>query len=115
MMIVIGVVALGRFSYILATQSEYVRQIVQYSMCQLQGSNPECVVDTVFSNVNIATNILAIVAFTAIPFMNMIFPVRYGDFVKMADLLCCICRRKWNCVSTSVEGKPPVPTGHIPA
>ena len=114
MIVVIGVVALGRFTYILAIQSKHVRQTVEYALCQLQGSNPECIRETVINNVNYATNIIGTVALAAIPFMNMIFAARYEDFVKMANLLCCICRRKWNCVSTSVEGNPPVPNGRIP-
>ena len=99
MLVGIGVVGLGRFSYIVATQDQYVRETLKYSTCQLRGSNPECVVETVISNVHIATNILAIIAVSALPFMNMVFPVRYGDFVKMGNLLCCICRRKWKCYS----------------
>ena len=95
MLVVISVVSLGRFSYIVATQDWYVRETLKYSTCQLRGSNPECVVETGIGNVHIATNILATIALTALPFMNMVFPARYGDFVKMGNLLCRICRRKW--------------------
>ena len=94
MLIVIGVVGLGRFSYIVATQDQYVRETLKYSTCQLRGSNPECIAETVIGNVHIATNILATIALTAMPFMNMVFPARYGDFVKMGKLFCRICRRK---------------------
>ena len=94
MLVGIGVVGLGRFSYIIATQDYYVRETLKYSTCQLRGSNPECVVETVIGNAHIATNILATIALTAMPFTNMVFPARYGDFVKMGNLLCCICRRK---------------------
>ena len=94
MLVGIGVVGLGRFSYVIATQDHYVRETLKYSTCQLRGSNPECVVETAIGNVHIATNILAIIALTAVPFTNMVFPARYGDFVKMGNLLCCICRRK---------------------
>ena len=99
MLVVISVVSLGRFSYIVATRDQYVRETLKYSKCQLRGSNPECVVETGIGNVHIATNILATIALTAVPFTNMVFPARYGDFVKMGNLLCRICRRKWKCCS----------------
>ena len=108
LLVVLGVVVLGRFSYILATQAQYARQLLEYSTCQLRGNRPDCVLDPVISNINIMTNILAAIAVAAVPFMNMIFPARYSDFVKMANLLRCMCRQKWSCAPTCVEGNPPV-------
>ena len=105
MLVVIGVVTLGRFSYILATQAQYSRQTVEYSTCQLRGSRPECIVQTAISNINIAWNVLGEVALAGAPYMNILFPARYSDFVKMANLLCCVCKRKWSCAS-SEEGSP---------
>ena len=108
MLVVLTVVALGRFSYILATQGQYAYQLLEYLTCQLRGNRPDCVLDPVISNINIMNNILAAITVATVPFMNMIFPARYSDFVKMANLLCCIYRRKWSCASICVEGNPPV-------
>ena len=110
MLVVLGVVVLGRFSYTLATQGQYAQQLLEYSTCQLRGNRPDCVLEPVISNINIMTNILAAIAIAAVPFMNMIFLAQYSDFVKMANLLCSICRRKWSFASTSVEGNPSVRT-----
>ena len=105
MVVVIGVVTMGRFSYILATQAQYSRQMVEYSICQLQGSRPECIVQTAISNINIVGNILGVLATAGAPYLNILFPAQYSDFVKMANLLCCVCKRKWSCAS-SEEGSP---------
>ena len=108
MLVVLGVVVLGKFSYALATHSQYASQLSEYSICHLRGNRPDCVLEPVIRNVNIITSILAAIAIATVPFMNMVFPARYSDFVKIANLFCSICRRKWSCASTSVEGNPSV-------
>ena len=104
-MVILGVVILVRLNYTLATQGYYSRQLVEYSLCQLQGNRPDCNVEAIVNNISVMSNILTSIAMGALPFMNMIFPARWSDFVKMANILCWVCRQRRSCSSAVVQGK----------
>ena len=107
LLVVVGVIILGRFTYILATQAQYAHHLSEYSICQLQGSKPNCTPETAISSVSISSRILTVAAIGVIPCMNMIFLVGKSDFVRMASLLCCVCKQTWSCQSASVDGELP--------
>ena len=105
MLVVIGVVILGRFSYILATQSQYAQQLSEYSTCQLRGNRPDCIAETTITSVSIVARILTVVAIAAVPYVNMIFLVGKSDFFKIANLLCHMYKLIWSCHSARMDGE----------
>ena len=112
MAVVIGVIASSRFMQLhqLAMQNQYAHQLSECFLCQLRGSSTDCTVETAIHNISIVAKILGAVALGTAPYFSIPFLTRYWDFVKMANLLCCVCRQQWSCVSTSVEGNPHVQT-----
>ena len=106
--VVVGIIILGRFSYILATLAQYAHHLSEYSICQLRGNRQDCTAETTISSVSTISNILTIAAIAVIPYTNMIFLVGKSDFVKIAHLLCCVCKHRRSHPSASVDGVLPV-------
>jgi len=70
-----------------------------------RGNRPDCIAETTITSVSIVTRIFTVAALAAVPFMNMIFLVGKSDLIKIANLLCCVCKLIWSCHSSRMDGE----------